>query len=115
MLRHVVICLPLRLMQTDIKMIRSQPNMCYAETPGKVFSRKSDYVNSIVRACARKFPRYIFSKIILETAAQLIFFAHQSVAQFFLSYIFILFGGQEILMLLTTFLLSFTCNFLLLK
>ncbi|XP_024023621.1 probable inactive ATP-dependent zinc metalloprotease FTSHI 4, chloroplastic [Morus notabilis] len=42
--------------QTDIKMIRSQPNMCYAETPGKVFSRKSDYVNSIVRACA---PRVI--------------------------------------------------------
>lgn len=42
--------------QTDIKTIRSQPNMSYAETPGKVFNRKSDYVNSIVRACA---PRVI--------------------------------------------------------
>lgn len=28
--------------------------MRYAETTGRVFSRKSDYVNSIVRACARK-------------------------------------------------------------
>lgn len=42
--------------ETDIKSIRSQPNMRYAETPGRVFSRKIDYVNSIVRACA---PRVI--------------------------------------------------------
>ena len=28
--------------------------MHYAETPGRVFSRKIDYVNSIVRTCARK-------------------------------------------------------------
>lgn len=42
--------------ETDIKSIRSQPNMHYAEIPGRVFSRKIDYVNSIVRACA---PRVI--------------------------------------------------------
>lgn len=39
-------------MKTDIKSIQSQPNMQYTEKPGRVFSRKSDYVNSIVRACA---------------------------------------------------------------
>lgn len=42
--------------KTDINSIRSQPNMQYAEISGRVFSRKSDYVNSIVRACA---PRVI--------------------------------------------------------
>ncbi|KAE8647463.1 probable inactive ATP-dependent zinc metalloprotease FTSHI 4, chloroplastic [Cucumis sativus] len=42
--------------ETNIKSIRSQPNMHYAETPGRVFSRKIDYVNSIVRTCA---PRVI--------------------------------------------------------
>ncbi|XP_030974232.1 probable inactive ATP-dependent zinc metalloprotease FTSHI 4, chloroplastic [Quercus lobata] len=42
--------------ETDIKSIRSQPNMQYTEVSGRVFSRKSDYVNSIVRACA---PRVI--------------------------------------------------------
>ncbi|VVA20417.1 PREDICTED: cell division [Prunus dulcis] len=42
--------------ETDIKSIRSQPNMRYTEISGKVFSRKSDFVNSIVRACA---PRVI--------------------------------------------------------
>lgn len=42
------------LLQTDINSITGEPNMRYAETAGKVFSRKSDYVNSIVRACARK-------------------------------------------------------------
>ncbi|XP_059432957.1 probable inactive ATP-dependent zinc metalloprotease FTSHI 4, chloroplastic isoform X2 [Corylus avellana] len=42
--------------KTDINSIRSQPNMQYTENPGRVFSRKSDYVNSIVRACA---PRVI--------------------------------------------------------
>ncbi|OVA11881.1 Peptidase M41 [Macleaya cordata] len=42
--------------ETDIRSIRSQPNMRYAETSGKVFSKKSDFVNSIVRACA---PRVI--------------------------------------------------------
>lgn len=29
--------------------------MRYAEASGKAFSKKSDYVNSIVRACARKY------------------------------------------------------------
>ncbi|XP_022740654.1 probable inactive ATP-dependent zinc metalloprotease FTSHI 4, chloroplastic isoform X2 [Durio zibethinus] len=42
--------------ETDIKSIRSQPNMRYAEFKGKVFLRKSDYINSMVRACA---PRLI--------------------------------------------------------
>ncbi|KAE8700032.1 putative cysteine desulfurase-like [Hibiscus syriacus] len=42
--------------ETDIKSIRSQPNMRYAEFVGKVFMRKSDYISSIVRACA---PRVI--------------------------------------------------------
>ncbi|XP_062148984.1 probable inactive ATP-dependent zinc metalloprotease FTSHI 4, chloroplastic isoform X2 [Alnus glutinosa] len=42
--------------KTDIKSIHSRPNMQYTENPGRVFSRKSDYVNSIVRACA---PRVI--------------------------------------------------------
>jgi hypothetical protein len=40
--------------ETDINSIRSQPNMRYSETSGRVFARKSDYVNSIIRACARK-------------------------------------------------------------
>ncbi|KAM1285842.1 hypothetical protein EV1_028379 [Malus domestica] len=44
------------LFSIDIKSIRSQPNMRYTEIPGKVFSRKSDFINSIVRACA---PRVI--------------------------------------------------------
>uniref|UniRef100_A0A1J3GCL1 ATP-dependent zinc metalloprotease FtsH n=1 Tax=Noccaea caerulescens TaxID=107243 RepID=A0A1J3GCL1_NOCCA len=38
--------------ETDINSIRSQPNMRYSETSGRVFARKSDYVNSIIRACA---------------------------------------------------------------
>ncbi|VVB18019.1 unnamed protein product [Arabis nemorensis] len=38
--------------ETDINSIRSQPNMRYAETSGRIFARKSDYVNSIIRACA---------------------------------------------------------------
>ncbi|KAL6225421.1 hypothetical protein ACLB2K_004271 [Fragaria x ananassa] len=42
--------------ETDIKSISSQPNMRYAEISGKVFSRKSDFVNAIVRECA---PRVI--------------------------------------------------------
>ncbi|KAG8477148.1 hypothetical protein CXB51_030785 [Gossypium anomalum] len=42
--------------ETDIKSIRSQPNMRYSEFSGKVFLRKSDYISSIVRACA---PRVI--------------------------------------------------------
>ncbi|TYI54306.1 hypothetical protein E1A91_D11G065600v1 [Gossypium mustelinum] len=42
--------------ETDIKSIHSQPNMRYAEFSGKVFLRKSDYISSIVRACA---PRVI--------------------------------------------------------
>ncbi|KAJ6682783.1 METALLOPROTEASE M41 FTSH [Salix koriyanagi] len=42
--------------ETDINSITSQPNMRYEETAGRIFARKSDYVNSIVRACA---PRVI--------------------------------------------------------
>ena len=42
------------LLQTDINSIHSQPNMRYAETAGRVFAKKSDYVNAIVRACACK-------------------------------------------------------------
>ncbi|CAL8992562.1 unnamed protein product [Prunus brigantina] len=42
-----------------IKSIRSQPNMRYTEISGKVFSRKSDFVNSIVikemNRCCRSF------------------------------------------------------------
>ncbi|CAL5368044.1 unnamed protein product [Camellia sinensis] len=39
--------------ETDINSIRSQPNMRYMETSGRVFRRKEDYMNSIVGACAR--------------------------------------------------------------
>lgn len=46
--------------ETNIKSINSQPNMRYAEFPGRVFSKKSDYVNNIVRACA---PRVIEEEI----------------------------------------------------
>ncbi|KAK7410877.1 hypothetical protein VNO78_02070 [Psophocarpus tetragonolobus] len=42
--------------ETDINSIHSQPNMRYTEASGQVFARKSDYINSIVRACA---PRVI--------------------------------------------------------
>ncbi|TKY73846.1 ATP-dependent zinc metalloprotease FtsH [Spatholobus suberectus] len=42
--------------ETDINSIRSQPHMHYTEVPGQVFARKSDYIHSIVRACA---PRVI--------------------------------------------------------
>ncbi|KAK7282341.1 hypothetical protein RIF29_11026 [Crotalaria pallida] len=42
--------------ETDINSIRSQPNMRYTDISGQVFARKSDYINSIVRACA---PRVI--------------------------------------------------------
>ncbi|KAI7737171.1 hypothetical protein M8C21_009010 [Ambrosia artemisiifolia] len=41
---------------TDINSVKSQPNMRYLEISGRVFKRKSDYVNSIIRACA---PRVI--------------------------------------------------------
>ncbi|WCJ31585.1 ATP-dependent zinc metalloprotease FtsH [Euphorbia peplus] len=42
--------------ETDINSLNSQPNMRYTENAGKVFARKSDYVNAVVRACA---PRVI--------------------------------------------------------
>ncbi|KAL3646998.1 putative inactive ATP-dependent zinc metalloprotease FTSHI 4, chloroplastic [Castilleja foliolosa] len=45
---------------TDINSIRSQPNIRYQEASGKVFQRKADYVDSIVRACA---PRVIEEEI----------------------------------------------------
>lgn len=38
--------------ETNIDSVRSQPNMQYSEISGRVFKRKEDYVNSIVRACA---------------------------------------------------------------
>lgn len=44
------------IVETDIKSIRSLPNMHYAEISGRIFSRKTDYLNAIVRACA---PRVI--------------------------------------------------------
>lgn len=43
-------------MGTDINSVKSQSNMRYLEISGRVFRRKADYVNSIVRACA---PRVI--------------------------------------------------------
>nr|QKY65086.1 AAA-type ATPase family protein [Passiflora tenuiloba] len=46
--------------KTDINSVNSRPNIQYARTVGKIFSRKSDYVNSIVRACA---PRVIEEEI----------------------------------------------------
>ncbi|KAM0939954.1 putative AAA+ ATPase domain, ATPase, AAA-type, core, peptidase M41, AAA ATPase, AAA+ lid [Dioscorea sansibarensis] len=45
---------------TDILSITSKPKMRYAEVSGRAFARKSDYVNSIVRACA---PRVIEEEI----------------------------------------------------
>ncbi|KAK2437320.1 putative inactive ATP-dependent zinc metalloprotease FTSHI 4, chloroplastic [Trifolium repens] len=42
--------------ETDITSIHNKANMCYNEVSGKVFARKSDYINSIVRSCA---PRVI--------------------------------------------------------
>lgn len=45
-----------RFIETDIQSIRNKPNLRYTEASGKAFSRKSDFVNSIVRACA---PRVI--------------------------------------------------------
>ncbi|XP_019160938.1 PREDICTED: probable inactive ATP-dependent zinc metalloprotease FTSHI 4, chloroplastic [Ipomoea nil] len=42
--------------ETDVNSIRNQPNMRYTEKAGRVFKKKSDYVNAIVRACA---PRVI--------------------------------------------------------
>lgn len=50
-------------LQTDINSIRSQPNMRYTKVSGRVFARKSDYINSIVRACARKLFEF---QVILE-------------------------------------------------
>lgn len=46
--------------KTDIRMVDSQPNMQYNEPKNHVFARKSDYVSSIVRACA---PRLIEEEI----------------------------------------------------
>ncbi|KAL7102073.1 hypothetical protein ACP275_08G096300 [Erythranthe tilingii] len=45
---------------TDINSIRSQPNMRYEEKSGRVFQRKADFVEGIVRACA---PRVIEEEI----------------------------------------------------
>ncbi|KAL6582635.1 putative inactive ATP-dependent zinc metalloprotease FTSHI 4, chloroplastic [Orobanche minor] len=41
---------------TDINSINGQPNMRYQVTSGWVVQRKADYVDSIVRACARSIP-----------------------------------------------------------
>jgi hypothetical protein len=53
-------------LQTDISSIQSQPNMCYNESSGKVFARKSDYINSIVRSCARKLLAFQVILVILH-------------------------------------------------
>ncbi|XWS44730.1 hypothetical protein CRYUN_Cryun15aG0072600 [Craigia yunnanensis] len=45
----------LAILKTDIKSIRSKPNMRYTEISGKVFLRKSDYINSIVLHVLLKF------------------------------------------------------------
>ncbi|XP_042061086.1 probable inactive ATP-dependent zinc metalloprotease FTSHI 4, chloroplastic isoform X2 [Salvia splendens] len=45
---------------TDINSIQSQPNMRYEETSGRVFLRKADYVDAIIRACA---PRVIEEEV----------------------------------------------------
>lgn len=42
--------------ETNINSVQGQPSMRYAEVSGRVFLKKSDYINSIVRACA---PRVI--------------------------------------------------------
>ncbi|CAL1409242.1 unnamed protein product [Linum trigynum] len=42
--------------ETHIHSIRDRPNMQYEETAGRVFAKKADYINDIVRACA---PRVI--------------------------------------------------------
>ncbi|KAF6151764.1 hypothetical protein GIB67_010338 [Kingdonia uniflora] len=41
------------LKRKDIHSVRSKPNMQYAKISGRIFSKKSDYVQSIVRECAR--------------------------------------------------------------
>nr|QKY65071.1 AAA-type ATPase family protein [Passiflora biflora] len=46
--------------KTHINCVNSHPNIQYARTVGKIFSRKSDYVNSIVRACAPRAIEEIF-------------------------------------------------------
>ncbi|CAA0839438.1 AAA-type ATPase family protein [Striga hermonthica] len=45
---------------TEVKSISSDPNMRYKRTSGRVFQRKADYVDSIIRACA---PRVIEEEI----------------------------------------------------
>ncbi|KAG6421631.1 hypothetical protein SASPL_118188 [Salvia splendens] len=45
---------------TDINSIQSQPNMRYEETSGRVFLRKADYVDAIIRSCA---PRVIEEEV----------------------------------------------------
>ncbi|VFQ77650.1 unnamed protein product, partial [Cuscuta campestris] len=42
--------------ETNVNSIRSKPNMRYTEVAGRVFKKKSDYVNAVVHACA---PRVI--------------------------------------------------------
>ncbi|KAL0449810.1 UNVERIFIED_CONTAM: putative inactive ATP-dependent zinc metalloprotease FTSHI 4, chloroplastic [Sesamum latifolium] len=51
---------------TDINSIRSQPNMRYEETSGRVFRRKADYVDSIVRACALLLEQMLADAIFLK-------------------------------------------------
>ncbi|KAL8140951.1 hypothetical protein V2J09_006972 [Rumex salicifolius] len=48
------------IVETDIRSIHINPNMRFAQTPGRVFARKSDFVDSIVKACA---PRVIEEEI----------------------------------------------------
>ncbi|KAM7513794.1 hypothetical protein LguiA_003377 [Lonicera macranthoides] len=46
--------------KTNVRSIRRQPNMQFAKRPGRVFKRKADYVDSIVRECA---PRVIEEQV----------------------------------------------------
>ncbi|KAI3870771.1 hypothetical protein MKW92_003155 [Papaver armeniacum] len=59
--------------ETDIRSIRSRPNLRYAEISGKVFSKKSDFVNSIVHACA---PRVIEEE--MDDSVRKTFYRNQS-------------------------------------
>lgn len=54
---HYVVCLTCNLflhLQTNVREIDTYPNMEYTDSRNRVFAYKSDIVDSIVRACARK-------------------------------------------------------------
>ncbi|KAF5958941.1 hypothetical protein HYC85_000150 [Camellia sinensis] len=49
-------------LETDINSIRSQPNMRYMETSGRVFRRKEDYMNSIYLICIQQYYYQVISE-----------------------------------------------------